>query len=223
MGSLTIDLFSSLDGFAASDGWPGYWGKEGPELMAWLEEKLAEDHTLVMGANTYREMSQIVAEGDDPTFERMSEIPKVVFSSTLRPDEVGEFSAGAHDGQHLAERDALARGARRSAPDRRLPRSPRRLGQEVDLRRLARPRPRAGFVAHPRRAHAAVPVRAHPALNDVPPASHNPNQAGKATSYRAASRSQTSRSPASFSPSPHSRCSPWRCRFSPSSRNAPRP
>ena len=85
MGALTIDLFSSLDGFAASDGWPGYWGKEGPELMAWLDEKLAEDHTLVMGANTYREMSQIVAEGDDPTFERMAEIPKVAFSSTLKP------------------------------------------------------------------------------------------------------------------------------------------
>jgi dihydrofolate reductase len=85
MSTLTIDLFSSLDGFAAADGWPGYWGKEGPELMAWLEEKLAEDHVLVMGANTYRTMSQIVAEGEDPTFERMSEIPKVVFSSTLKP------------------------------------------------------------------------------------------------------------------------------------------
>jgi hypothetical protein len=36
--------------------------------MASLEEKLAEDQTLVMGANTYREMSQFVAEGDDPTF-----------------------------------------------------------------------------------------------------------------------------------------------------------
>jgi hypothetical protein len=58
MGALTIDLFSSLDGFAASDGWPGYWGKEGPE----------RDQTLVMGANIYREMSQFVAEGDDPTF-----------------------------------------------------------------------------------------------------------------------------------------------------------
>jgi dihydrofolate reductase len=85
VGTLTIDLFSSLDGFAAADGWPGYWGKEGPELMAWLEEKLAEDHTIVMGATTYREMSEIVAGGDDPTFERMAEIPKVVFSSTLKP------------------------------------------------------------------------------------------------------------------------------------------
>ena len=40
MSTLTIDLFSSLDVFASAEGWPGYWGKEGPELMAWLEEQL---------------------------------------------------------------------------------------------------------------------------------------------------------------------------------------
>jgi dihydrofolate reductase len=85
MGTLTIDLISSLDGFAAAEGWPGYWGKEGPEVMAWFEQKLAEDHTLVMGATTYRTMSRIVTEHQDPTFERMAEIPKVVFSSTLKP------------------------------------------------------------------------------------------------------------------------------------------
>lgn len=85
MSTLTIDLFSSLDGFASAEDWPGYWGKEGPELMAWLEEKLAEDHVIVMGANTYRIMSQIVAEMEDPTFERMAEIPKFVFSKTLEP------------------------------------------------------------------------------------------------------------------------------------------
>src|ERR1700755_3668797 len=83
MSTLTVDLFSSLDGFGGAEGWPGYYGKEGPDLMAWLEEKLAEDHIIVMGANTYRTMSQIVAEQDDPTFARMAEIPKVVFSSTL--------------------------------------------------------------------------------------------------------------------------------------------
>jgi dihydrofolate reductase len=85
LSTLTIDLFSSLDGFAAADGWPGYYGKEGPDLMGWLEEKLAADHSLVMGANTYRMMSQIVASVEDPTFARMAEIPKVVFSSTLKP------------------------------------------------------------------------------------------------------------------------------------------
>ncbi len=85
MSTLTIDLFSSLDGYGASDGWPGYYGKEGPELLAWLDEKLAEDQVIVMGATTYRMMSKIVASGDDPTFARMAEIPKVVFSSTLEP------------------------------------------------------------------------------------------------------------------------------------------
>ena len=85
MSSLTIDLFSSLDGYAAGEGWPGYYGKEGPELLAWLDEKLAEDQIIVMGATTYRMMSGIVATGDDPTFARMTEIPKVVFSSTLEP------------------------------------------------------------------------------------------------------------------------------------------
>lgn len=83
MSTLTVDLFSSLDGFGGAEGWPGYWGKEGPELMAWLVEKLAEDHVIVMGANTYRAMSQIVAEQRDPTFARLAEIPKVVFSTTL--------------------------------------------------------------------------------------------------------------------------------------------
>lgn len=83
MSTLTIDLFSSLDDFGGAEGWPGYYGKEGPELMAWLDEKLAEDHVIAMGANTYRMMSEVVTQGDDPTFARMAEIPKVVFSSTL--------------------------------------------------------------------------------------------------------------------------------------------
>ena len=101
MSTLTVDVFTSLDGFTAGEDWPGYWGKEGPELMAWLEEKLAEDHVLVMGANTYRTMSQIVAEQQDPTFERMAEIPKVVFSSTLEPPL-------SWDNTELVREDAVA-------------------------------------------------------------------------------------------------------------------
>ena len=85
MSTLTVDLFSSLDGFGGAEGWPGYYGQEGPELMAWLGDQLGEDQIIVMGANTYRMMSQNVAENDDPTFARMAEIPKVVFFSTLKP------------------------------------------------------------------------------------------------------------------------------------------
>ena len=85
MSTLTIDLITSLDGYGAADGWPGYWGEEGPELLAWVEENLAEDHTIVMGGNTYRTMSRIVAEEEDPSFARMAEIPKIVFSKKLSP------------------------------------------------------------------------------------------------------------------------------------------
>jgi dihydrofolate reductase len=83
MSELTVDLISSLDGFAAADGWPGWWGLEGPEMFAWLDEVTGHDHTIVMGANTYRVMSEIVAQEDDASFARMNELPKVVFSSTL--------------------------------------------------------------------------------------------------------------------------------------------
>jgi dihydrofolate reductase len=85
MGTLTLDFFSSVDGYATAEGWPGYWGFEGPELIAWIEEKLGPDQAFVMGADTYRLMSGIVTEGDDPTFPRMTAIPKFVFSSTLEP------------------------------------------------------------------------------------------------------------------------------------------
>jgi hypothetical protein len=38
MSSLMVDFIISLDGYGAAEGWPGYWGMEGPEYLAWLEE-----------------------------------------------------------------------------------------------------------------------------------------------------------------------------------------
>ncbi len=84
MRELIVDMFSTLDGFG--DGGPqpaAYWGYDGPGLQAWVERKLAEDHVIVMGATSYRMMSEIVQEGDDPSFARMGELPKLVFSKTL--------------------------------------------------------------------------------------------------------------------------------------------
>jgi hypothetical protein len=46
--------------------------------------QLAEDHVMLMGATTYRLMSEIVATGEEPTFPRMAELPQIVFSKTLR-------------------------------------------------------------------------------------------------------------------------------------------
>jgi dihydrofolate reductase len=82
---LRVDMFSTLDGFG--EGGPRsapYWGYGSPGLFKWLHAELAEDHVMVMGANSYRVMAEVVAAGDDPTFPRMAELPKIVFSKTLQ-------------------------------------------------------------------------------------------------------------------------------------------
>jgi len=83
MPELMIDFITSLDGYAAADGWPGWWGLEGPEYLAWLDAQ--PDHTVLMGANTYRLMSELAASASDATFDAMNQMSKVVFSSTLQP------------------------------------------------------------------------------------------------------------------------------------------
>src|SRR3954447_14011835 len=84
MPSLTVDFIVSLDGYGAADGWPGYWGMEGPEYLAWIEEGAEQEHTALLGATTYRLMSGFAAEmPDDPGLAALTAMPKVVFSSTL--------------------------------------------------------------------------------------------------------------------------------------------
>ncbi len=86
MSSLMVDFIISLDGCAAADGWPGYWGMEGPEYLAWIAEEAEEEHTALLGATTYRLMSGFAAElADDPGFAALTATPKRVFSSTLEP------------------------------------------------------------------------------------------------------------------------------------------
>src|SRR5215212_2666838 len=52
MPELLVDFITSLDGYGAADGWPGFWGLEGPEYLAWLEDQPEADYTVLMGANT---------------------------------------------------------------------------------------------------------------------------------------------------------------------------
>jgi dihydrofolate reductase len=83
MPELLIDFISSLDGYAAAEGWPGWWGLEGPEYLAWLGEQPEADYTVLMGATTYRVMSGFAAEGG-PGTDALAAMSKVVFSTTLR-------------------------------------------------------------------------------------------------------------------------------------------
>jgi dihydrofolate reductase len=91
---LMVDLIISLDGYASAEGWPGWWGLEGPEYLAWLEQEGTKNYTFLMGANTYRLMSgmseEAAAEGSEFSDEEgaaltgLDAVPKIVFSSTLQ-------------------------------------------------------------------------------------------------------------------------------------------
>ncbi len=82
MSTLMVDFIISLDGYAAADGWPGFWGLEGPEYLAWLEEDAEQERQVLMGATTYRLMSGFAESGEEGLFG-LTAMPKVVFSSTL--------------------------------------------------------------------------------------------------------------------------------------------
>ena len=84
MSSLMVDFTISLDGYGAAEGWPGYWGMEGPEYLAWIKQDAEHEHTALLGATTYRLMSGFAAEmPDEPGLAALTAMPKVVFSFTL--------------------------------------------------------------------------------------------------------------------------------------------
>ena len=80
MPELLVDFITSLDGYGAAEGWPGWWGLQGPEYLAWLGEQPEADHTVLMGATTYRLMSGFAAEGE-PGTDDLAGLPKIVFST----------------------------------------------------------------------------------------------------------------------------------------------
>jgi dihydrofolate reductase len=92
VAELLVDFITSLDGYASGDGWPGFWGLEGPEYLAWLGEQ--PEVTYLMGANTYRLMSGFaggeVPEGqaefsadEEASVDELTRASKIVFSSSL--------------------------------------------------------------------------------------------------------------------------------------------
>ena len=122
MRALIVDFITSLDGYASAEGWPGWWGIEGPEYLAWLGEQ--PEVTYVMGANTYRLMSGFAAgespagtneftADEEPSVDGLTRASKVVFSTSLeeplawantklvRDDAVAAVRAMKEDGSGL--------------------------------------------------------------------------------------------------------------------------
>jgi dihydrofolate reductase len=64
MGStVTVDVFLSVDGWAGSDGLPGYFGYLGPELEEWIAAEGAAPQVLVLGRRTYEMLAGLPEEG----------------------------------------------------------------------------------------------------------------------------------------------------------------
>ncbi|CAM3618153.1 dihydrofolate reductase family protein [Isoptericola cucumis] len=84
MSNLTVDLIISLDGYASAEGWPGFWGLEGPGYLAWIGDPAQNAHTSLMGATTYRLMSGFAQEAPgEAGLAELTAMPKVVFSASL--------------------------------------------------------------------------------------------------------------------------------------------
>ena len=70
--------------------WGGYWGKQGPELLAHRLAAYSEAQRMVFGANTYRAFAQMLAssteesEVRDAWVTRMRSMPATVVSRTLK-------------------------------------------------------------------------------------------------------------------------------------------
>ncbi|MEU8088295.1 dihydrofolate reductase family protein [Micromonospora sp. NPDC049101] len=86
----TVDVFASLDGFGTTSGnWGGYWGKQGPELLAHRLATYGAEQRMVFGARTYRAFAQMLAasteesEVRDAWVTRMRALPATVVSNTL--------------------------------------------------------------------------------------------------------------------------------------------
>lgn len=85
MRDVILYMSISLDGFVGSDrGHPGIVPPEGPELKQWKLDHISRAGAHLMGRVTYQEMSSYWPQSDDDYAAPMNDIPKVVFSKTLR-------------------------------------------------------------------------------------------------------------------------------------------
>jgi dihydrofolate reductase len=92
----TFDIFSSIDGFGSygpPGDWGGYWGKQGPELLAHRLATYDREQRMVFGATTYQLFVQFERmlgsspEADrvgDPWVTKMRNLPATVVSTTLQ-------------------------------------------------------------------------------------------------------------------------------------------
>jgi dihydrofolate reductase len=105
----TFDVFSSLDGYGSHHGdWGGYWGKQGPELLAHRLAQYEAEQRMVFGATTFREFVEMLGSDShepDAWAPRMQSLPTTVVSSTLtEPLDWPDATVARGDGVDIVAR-----------------------------------------------------------------------------------------------------------------------
>ena len=84
MREVLLYMSMSLDGLVASDREHPGVAIADPEVKQWKLDRISKAGAHLMGRVTYQEMASYWPGSDDPYATPMNDIPKVVFSSTLR-------------------------------------------------------------------------------------------------------------------------------------------
>jgi len=85
MRKLTLIMTASVDGFVVKpDGTPVIAMPEPPELKRWKLDRISRAGIHAMGRKTYQGMASFWPTSNDPYAAPMNDIPKVVFSKTLK-------------------------------------------------------------------------------------------------------------------------------------------
>jgi dihydrofolate reductase len=99
MASLVLKMSISLDGYVASPDGSGAWKLAGrsDDARDWVVETVSNAGAHLVGAATYAEWAAYWPGASGPFAEAMNEIPKVVFSKSLRSTDWGETTIVAGD------------------------------------------------------------------------------------------------------------------------------
>src|SRR5262245_59508320 len=84
MREFIADLFISLDGFAKGANEAAFFGYPGEGLNHWVNDQVFRPQLLIMGRITYEALAPFTSTASDTLSRRMTDLPKLVFSRTLK-------------------------------------------------------------------------------------------------------------------------------------------
>lgn len=98
MSDITLIMTASIDGYVVKpDGLPVGATREPAELKRWKLDRISRAGAHAMGRKTYEGMKTVWPKSNDPYAAPMNQIPKVVFSKTLKTADWRETTIASGD------------------------------------------------------------------------------------------------------------------------------